>query len=181
MPQSSATFPASNISWIFKLPLFISAYFEGFQPILPVIHQPTFDTASTPEPLLQAVACIGAIHHASGDHRDISLALIQSGIQSLDSYVETHGCAGFCEVWVLQAYVLFEYFAFHSCDDTLFEMALGIHRRLVDAVRKYQLLQDSQPSDGLAVIPDLESLLSGAYVERDWRSAVTIEARKRCV
>lgn len=181
MPQSSATFSASNISWIFKLPLFISAYFEGFQPILPVIHQPTFDAASTPEPLLQAVACIGAVYHFSGGHRDISLALIQSGIQSLDSYVETHGCAGFREVWVLQAYVLFEYFAFHSCDDTLFEMALGIHRRLVDALRKYQLLQDSQPSDGLAVIPDLESLLSGAYVERDWRSAVTIEARKRCV
>ncbi|KAL4783651.1 fungal-specific transcription factor domain-containing protein [Aspergillus varians] len=184
-PPASTTFSAPNISWLFKLPLFISAYFDKFQTIFPIIHQPTFDTASTHEPLLQAVACIGAVYHSAGGHHDISLALMQSGLQSLDAYVDKHRCAGFREVWVVQAYVLFEYFALHSCDDTLFATALGIHRRLVDAARQYQLLQDNitleQPGDDTLPIPDLESLLSGASVGRDWQLAIRSEARKRAM
>ncbi|KAL4961193.1 C2H2-type zinc finger protein [Aspergillus stella-maris] len=169
--------PNGSISWLFKLPLFISAYFQKFQTIFPIIHQPTFDTASTQEPLLQAVACIGAVYHSAGEHHEISVALMQSGLQSLDLYVEKNGCAGFREIWVVQAYVLFAYFALHSCDDTLFATALSIHRKLVDAARQYQLLQDNT----MLGQPDLESLVVGVSVEQDWRLAIRSEARKRAM
>ncbi|KAL4948438.1 fungal-specific transcription factor domain-containing protein [Aspergillus filifer] len=169
--------PSGNISWLFKLPLFISAYFEKFQIVFPIIHQPTFDTASSQEPLLQAVACIGAVYHSAGEHHEVSVALLHSGLQSLDSYVATNKCAAFREIWAVQAYVLFAYFALHSCDDTLFATALSIHRKLVDAARQYQLLQDNT----ILGQPDLDSLVVGVSVEQDWRLAIRSEARKRAM
>ena len=45
-------------------------------------------------------------------------------------------------MWVIQAYVLLEYFALYSCRDDLFRKALSIHRNLVDAAREFQMLQD---------------------------------------
>ncbi|KAL4908784.1 fungal-specific transcription factor domain-containing protein [Aspergillus multicolor] len=164
----------ANISWLFQLPQFITAYFDKFQTILPLIHRPTFDASSSNEPLLQAVACIGAVYHSAGSHHEVSLALMHSGVQALDTYVEQHKCAGFRQVWVIQAYLLFEYFALHSCDDELFRTTVTIHRKLVDAARQYQLLQDSITLGGQ------EPLQSGS-LQRDWESAIQSEARKRAM
>ena len=74
-----------------------------------------------------------------------------------------------------QALVIFEYFAIHSCEDKLFITALDIHRKLVDAARQYQLLQDSVMPIADAASVDASSL------ERDWYCAMRSESRKRCV
>ena len=80
-------FLTQNISWLFRLPQFITAFFERFHPSFPGIHRPTFDASSAKEPLLQAVACIGALYHSPGRNHSISLALFQAGHQALDRYV----------------------------------------------------------------------------------------------
>ncbi|RDW81492.1 uncharacterized protein DSM5745_05049 [Aspergillus mulundensis] len=174
MPAAQPATNIANISWLFQLPQFIAAYFDKFQIILPLIHRPTFDAGSTSEPLLQAVACIGAVYHSAGSHHEVSLALMQSGLQALDAFVDQHQCAGFRQIWVIQAYLLFEYFALHSCDDTLFGTAVNIHRKLVDAARQYQLLQDNLTLGG-------HGHLRSDSVERDWQSAIQSEARKRAM
>ena len=91
------------------------------------------------------------------------------------------------ETWIIQAYVLFEYFAIFSCKDDLFSTALSIHRKLVDAIRHFQLLQDVTSEDCDSVensfnqyyeeqIPDTPMLQSSEY---RWRKYVENENRKR--
>lgn len=80
-------FSPQNISWFFKLPQFIAAFFERFYPSFPAIHRPTFDATAGKEPLLQAVACIGAMYHSPGSNQSISSALFEAGLRSLDAYV----------------------------------------------------------------------------------------------
>lgn len=88
---------------------------------------------------------------------------------------------GIRETWVFQAYMLLEYFAIYSGEDSLFSTALEIHRRLVDASRRYQLLQDSVMSG----IPDLsqgigaDPSLPSTSPDREWQLAIRSESRKR--
>ena len=85
---STYPFFIHNISWLFKLPEFISVFFERFQIIFPIIHQPSFNAASVPEPLLKAVACVGARFSDNEEaYHAISLALLEDGLQSLYTYV----------------------------------------------------------------------------------------------
>ncbi|KAF4123091.1 early growth response protein 1 (egr-1) [Geosmithia morbida] len=164
------------------LPQFLSAYFEKFQKVFPVIHQPTFIAATAQQPLLQAVACVGAVYTSGEDYCDISRALLESGLKSLDIYVNNHPRVGIQETWVLQAYLLFEYFAIYSCEDSLFNTALEIHRKLVDVARQYQLLQDGVMSgtagQGLSSPAD-STAAHGSSLGRDWHLAIRSESRKR--
>lgn len=83
----SDLFLSQNISWLFRLPQFITAFFDRFHPSFPAIHRPTFDVTAAKEPLLQAVACIGALYQAPGCNHSISSALFDAGHKSLDKYV----------------------------------------------------------------------------------------------
>ncbi|KAK1482906.1 hypothetical protein CABS01_02642 [Colletotrichum abscissum] len=81
----------------------------------------------------------------------------------------------------MQAYLLFEYYAFYSCDDGRFSTALKIHRKLIDAVRQYQMLQD-RIALGVDEIssPNEPSVASSMTVtEHAWRVAMYNESRKR--
>jgi hypothetical protein len=80
-------FASPDISWLFRLPQYIAAYFDKFHPTLPALHQPTFDMATAKEPLLQAIACLGGVCHSpTSDHR-ISTTLFEAGYKSLNKYV----------------------------------------------------------------------------------------------
>ncbi|KAK1676039.1 fungal-specific transcription factor domain-containing protein [Colletotrichum godetiae] len=179
----SQVFASQGISWLFKLPQFVSAYFDRFQTTFPLLHQPTFDVDTAQEPLIQAIVCLGAIYQAQGSSQEISSTLFSSGLKSLDIYVRESRRVRFRELWVMQAYLLFEYYAFYSCDDGRFATALKIHRKLVDAVRQYQMLQDrvalgvdevSSPNE-----PTVSS--SSTVTEHAWRVAMYNESRKRIV
>lgn len=182
---AASIFSADNISWLFRLPQFISAYFLKFHTIVPLLHQPTFDATTAPQPLLQAVACIGAVYldGRSDDNYSICLALVESGLQALDAHVREHRHGvGFRQLWVLQAYLLFEYFAIHSCKDGLFTKALKIHRRLVDGARQYQLLQDGVGDEDGFGASDQDQPSSNsppATVDGEWELMIRSEARKR--
>lgn len=80
-------FSSADISWLFRLPQYITSYFEKFHPTLPALHKPSIDLATTREPLLQAIACIGSMYHAPG--QKYSTVLFETGIKTLDSYVCT--------------------------------------------------------------------------------------------
>lgn len=80
-------FSQQNISWLFKLPQFITSFFERFQPSLPILHQQSFDLNFAKEPLLQAMACVGAVYHSPQFGQSVSLALFEAGLKSLDKYV----------------------------------------------------------------------------------------------
>ncbi|KAI3558083.1 hypothetical protein CABS03_00159 [Colletotrichum abscissum] len=172
-----------GISWLFKLPQFVSAYFDRFQPTFPLLHKPTFDLDTDQEPLIQAIVCLGAIYQAQGSDQEISATLFSSGLKSLDLYVRESRRVRFRELWVMQAYLLFEYYAFYSCDDGRFSTALKIHRKLIDAVRQYQMLQD-RIALGVDEIssPNEPSVASSMTVtEHAWRVAMYNESRKRVV
>lgn len=83
-------FSQQNISWLFKLPQFITTFFEKFQASFPILHQQSFDLNFTKEPLLQAVACIGAVYHSPQFGQNVSFALFEAGFKSLDTYVRTN-------------------------------------------------------------------------------------------
>lgn len=86
-PPKASPLSVHSMSWIVKVPQFLSAYFDKFHTILPVIHQPSFDATSAPQPLLQAVTCIGAVYVPGNDHHSLSLGLFEAGLRSLDTQV----------------------------------------------------------------------------------------------
>lgn len=181
-------FPAQDISWFMKLPQYVMAYFGRFHPGFPALHQPSFDVTAVKEPLLQAVACIGAVYHSPSSDHSISKALFEAGYKSLNRYVQEDR-SRFREVWVIQAFILFEYFAIYSCRDDLFSTSLSIHRRLVDAAREYQMLQDGVAMNGsdAGLSPDqVEDPVNGFIsshatnsVEERWKAFIDSESQKR--
>ncbi|KAI1455419.1 fungal-specific transcription factor domain-containing protein [Annulohypoxylon moriforme] len=174
-------FSLQNISWLFRLPQFVTSFFERFYPSFPAIHQPTFDVTVAKEPMLQAVACVGAMYHSPSCNHSISLALFEAGLRSLDKYVREDR-SRFREIWVTQAYILFEYFAFYSCRDDLFPTVIRIHRRVVDSARQYQLLQDGFLSGGYAggSSPGQSDIPTAPQSPgQSWKRFIENESRKR--
>ncbi|KXH31793.1 hypothetical protein CSIM01_09468 [Colletotrichum simmondsii] len=140
---------------------------NGEGPTFPLLHKPTFDLDTAQEPLIQAIVCLGAVYQAQGSGQEISATLFSSGLKSLDVYVREKRRVRFREF----------------CDDGRFSTALKIHRKLVDAVRQYQMLQDrvalgvdevSSPSE-----PAVASSMT--VTEHAWRVAMYNESRKRYV
>lgn len=185
---TSDMFTPQNISWLFKLPQFIGAFFERFYPSFPAIHRPTFDAATAKEPLLQAVACIGALYHSPRCNQDISSALFEAGLRSLDTYVQQDR-SRFRKTWVIQAYIILAYYALYSCRDDLFPIAMKIHRRIIDSARQYQLLQDgtlaggcgSGTSPGQRGVPVDSFLANSSSPEHAWHRFIENESRKRTI
>ncbi|KAF4898640.1 Zinc finger protein MSN2 [Colletotrichum fructicola] len=95
--------------------------------------------------------------------------------------VRERRCSRFQEVWVMQAYLLFEYYAIHCCDDGRFSVALKIHRKVVDASRQYQLLQDrfTLGLDESFNSPTSIDNTAAYSTESAWHAAIQNESRKR--
>ena len=97
----------------------------------------------------------------------------------------------FREMWVIQAYTLFAYFAIYSCRDDLFPIAIRIHRKTVDASRQFQLLQDAvvlggsgmSPGQGGEIPADafMATSTSALTPEQNWKQFIEKESRKRYV
>ncbi|KAF7545557.1 hypothetical protein G7Z17_g9085 [Cylindrodendrum hubeiense] len=106
------------------------------------------------------------------------MLLFKAGLKSLDQYTRDDR-SRFREVWVIQAYVLFEYYAIYCCQDRLFPRALKIHRNLVDAAREYQMLQDGAALNSGS--PDAAMNMNGEFDTEDtkWKTFVESESQKR--
>ena len=75
--------------------------------------------------------------------------------------------------------MLLEAFALYSCLEDQFSRAIEIHRRLVDAAREFQVLQDSATLNGSS--PETSTGENGESdsEESRWKSFVEHESMKR--
>ena len=89
MPDLAGPDPilSQDITWLLRLPQYVNTYFENFHPTLPILHRPTFDLTRAKEPLIQAVACIGATCLSGTPDHHVSTALFEAGHNYLERYV----------------------------------------------------------------------------------------------
>ncbi|RFU32365.1 hypothetical protein B7463_g3964, partial [Scytalidium lignicola] len=73
-----STLPQDSIGFML-IPQYVATYFDKFHSNLPFLHQPTFDVTSAQTPLLQAVACLGAVYDAPENDYAVSKAFFKSG------------------------------------------------------------------------------------------------------
>ncbi|KAK2683999.1 Zinc finger C2H2-type [Fusarium oxysporum f. sp. vasinfectum] len=92
---------------------FVKAFFKHIAPHIPIIHEPTFDIATTPSPLLLAVMACSAVY--LGEHsRATSMHTI-----SVQLVFEHERMIAFSKAdpetltWMLQTYLLLAYFEIH--------------------------------------------------------------------
>ncbi|RDW82832.1 hypothetical protein BP6252_03944 [Coleophoma cylindrospora] len=185
MAVGSSVSPASTTSSSLLLSQYIATYFDKCHPTLPIIHFPTFDIARTDKTLVQALACLGAVYGLQEERHDIGTKLFDEGYDCLNQYVKEDRHR-FEEIWVFQAFLLFEMFAIYSCDDRLFLLGQQIHRDLVDRARSSQILCDD------TIDIDFEETESGGSsrwsrdddhlnLDDRWHIYVDQESRKRTI
>jgi hypothetical protein len=80
---------------------------------------------------------------------------------------------------VIQAYVLFEYFAIYSCQENLFPRALTIHRSLVDSAREFQLLQDGASLSTGSPDASMNHMNEPDNEQTRWKAFIEQESQKR--
>ncbi|EXA29746.1 hypothetical protein FOVG_18794 [Fusarium oxysporum f. sp. pisi HDV247] len=95
---------------------FVKAFFKHIAPHIPIIHEPTFDIATTPSPLLLVVMACSAIY--LGEHsRATSMHTIS--VQLVFERNQHERVIAFSKVdpetltWMLQTYFLLAYFEIH--------------------------------------------------------------------
>ncbi|KAK2470437.1 hypothetical protein H9L39_18054 [Fusarium oxysporum f. sp. albedinis] len=95
---------------------FVKAFFKHIAPHIPIIHEPTFDIATTPSPLLLAVMACSAVY--LGEHsRATSMHTIS--VQLVFERNQHERMIAFSKVdpetltWMLQTYLLLAYFEIH--------------------------------------------------------------------
>ncbi|VUC26360.1 unnamed protein product [Clonostachys rosea] len=92
---------------------FVKAFFEHFAAHIPIVHEPTFNIATTPSPLLLAIMACGAVYlgesSTSTSMHTVAVQLIFEHEQigsSNKTDLETL-------IWMLQTYLLLGYFEIH--------------------------------------------------------------------
>lgn len=84
-------------------------------------------------------------------------------------------------MWVIQAYVLFEFFAIYSCQENLFPRALAIHRNLVDSAREFQMLQDGASLSTGSPDASMSNTNEPESEQSRWKAFIEQESQKRLV
>ncbi|KAL3431034.1 hypothetical protein BDV09DRAFT_9470 [Aspergillus tetrazonus] len=168
--------------------LLVKAYFEHFHPSFPLLHRPTFAVSSTPAPLVNIAAVIGAMCSTPVYDPDNLRATEQwcrdtwkRGNQELQQMV----AANYSEVWktwVLQTWLLHIIYGAYMKDTPEFEEAKRMLRTLVDAVRDLGMLrQGIAMPDSLSWADQREILMShaeGKTLYTRWMSYVNFESLK---
>jgi hypothetical protein len=92
---------------------FVNAFFKHITPHIPIIHEPTFDIATTPSPLLLAIMACSAVylgeHSTATSMHAISVQLIFEHERIIASSKVGYETL----TWMLQTYLLLAYFEIH--------------------------------------------------------------------
>ncbi|CAG9986885.1 unnamed protein product [Clonostachys byssicola] len=92
---------------------FVKAFFEHFAAHIPIVHEPTFDIATTPSPLLFAIMACGAVYLGESS---TSISMHAVAVQLIFEH-EQMGAFKKVDletlVWMLQTYLLLGYFEIH--------------------------------------------------------------------
>ncbi|CVK84311.1 uncharacterized protein FPRN_01908 [Fusarium proliferatum] len=95
---------------------FVKAFFKHISPHIPIIHEPTFDIATTPSPLLLALMACSAVylgeHSRATSMHTISVQLVFERNQH-ERMVAFNKADPETLTWMLQTYLLLAYFEIH--------------------------------------------------------------------
>jgi hypothetical protein len=130
-----------------------------------------------------AIICVGSLYCNSGHNDSSRKALFDTSLASMQRYVEQNR-SRYQETWVLQTFLILEFFGIYGGDDGNFLKAQRIHRDLVDAMRMLQMSHDgssgyfdsgdeAEEGEGDATVEGPESM------ELRWQDFIKKESRKR--
>ncbi|KAG4432140.1 hypothetical protein IFR05_012377 [Cadophora sp. M221] len=165
----------------------IGAFFSEFHQNFPILHEGTFDAMTTPAPLQNAIIAIGSLYCDSGRTTKSRKTLFDAALKSLQ--VEQNR-SRYQETWVIQTFLLLEYFGVYDECEGMFAKAQQIHRDLVDAMRMLQMSHDGalrvQFEQDSSEEPDDDSTHTSGNpnpetLDLKWRQFAKKEARKRCI
>ncbi|KAL2421736.1 hypothetical protein ABEF95_004731 [Exophiala dermatitidis] len=165
----------------------INAFYTAFLPSFPVIHRGTFEALSAESSMQNAIICIGALYCQRGAGSQPRIPLFESTCVAMQKYVEKNR-SRYQQLWVLQTFLLLEFFGLFAGDHACFQRARRIHRDLVDAIRMLQMshegtnrssiddmIEEAEDETETSFLANLQSL------ETRWQEFAKRESRKRCV
>ncbi|KZF19600.1 hypothetical protein L228DRAFT_36905 [Xylona heveae TC161] len=163
----------------------IQNFFDKFLCNFPIIHEPSFELETCPTPMLEVLVCLGSMYsYAKMDcpRSDI----YQSALTAMYKYVEQDR-SRYQEGWVLQTFLLLEYYGIYSGEDSFFLKAQRIHRDLVDAMHELQMSHDGTSSSLYDDYDETRNKTCGGTfdeidsLEQKWKTFIRLECRKRCI
>ncbi|KAL2415821.1 hypothetical protein ABEF91_000124 [Exophiala dermatitidis] len=165
----------------------INAFYTAFLPSFPIIHRGTFEALSASGSMQNAIICIGALYCQRGTGSQPRIPLFESTCVAMQKYVEQNR-SRYQQLWVLQTFLLLEFFGLFAGDHASFQRARRIHRDLVDAIRMLQMshegtnrssiddmIDEAEDESETSFLANLQSL------ETRWQEFAERESRKRCV
>ncbi|KAI1370861.1 hypothetical protein F4677DRAFT_338783 [Hypoxylon crocopeplum] len=166
----------------------ITAYFEYFHPVLPLVHRATFDISSTPKPLVNIIIVIGSLYSVRFFPENETSALIrggqelwQQGSEELRRLV-SNDWRELRKTWMIQTFLLHIVYGAFMHETTEHAKTRSMLRSLVDAVRDLGLLKQvvaiSTPQTWLVnIIPNGTQFYSTQLHGR-WQSYIDEESLK---
>ncbi|KAF4447898.1 Vanillin dehydrogenase [Fusarium albosuccineum] len=92
---------------------FVKAFFKHIAAHIPIVHEPTFDIATAPSPLLLAIMACGAVY--PGEY-STAISMHAVSVQLIFEHERTFASKKFdieTLAWMLQTYLLLSYFEIH--------------------------------------------------------------------
>ncbi|KAH7247554.1 uncharacterized protein BKA55DRAFT_676889 [Fusarium redolens] len=96
---------------------FVKAFFEHFAAHIPIIHQPTFDIATTPSPLLLAIMACGAVYLGEDSTSNSMHTVAVQLVFEHERMRPFNKADPETLIWMLQTYLLLAYFEIHCGSD----------------------------------------------------------------
>ena len=183
-------FRESRLPPLVAFDCFIQLYFEFFQPMYPLLHQPTFNPPQTNFVLILAVASIGCRYSRSKEAKRCALplseltrrAILQAVSYSIVFDILSKPNAAQIEVdnsrvretWLNQAQLLNNFSMLYSGDKRFLEVAQAHWGSLVVQTRRNRSLKEPVRPNSIDIIP-----LFGVELEAKWNQWRHEEARTR--
>ncbi|KAL9094464.1 MAG: hypothetical protein Q9165_003314 [Trypethelium subeluteriae] len=152
---------------------FIQLYFEYFQPMYPLLHQPTFNPSNAHFVLILAVTSIGCRYSRSKEARKCAIPLSELTRRALLQTLEMDN-SNARQTWYTQAQLLNNLSMLYSGDKRFLEVAQAEWGALIVQTRRNNSLKEPVRP----INPDLEPL-SGAELDNKWMQWRNEEARTR--
>ncbi|KAF2237212.1 hypothetical protein EV356DRAFT_511927 [Viridothelium virens] len=166
-------FRDSNLPPLAAFDCFIQLYFEYFQPMYPLLHQPTFNPSQAHFVLILAIVSIGCRYSRSKEARKCAIPLSELTRRALLQTIEMDN-SNARKTWYTQAQLLNNLSMLYSGDKRFLEVAQADWGALIVQTRRNNSLKEPVRP----INPDLEPL-SGAELDAKWIQWRNEEARTR--
>ncbi|OBT64241.1 hypothetical protein VE03_06892 [Pseudogymnoascus sp. 23342-1-I1] len=151
---------------------FVQLYFEYFQPIFPLLHQPSFDPNSTSWVLVLAIAAVGCLYSNTPESGKCANALQELLRRAIMLVCERDNSSA-RKIWLTQAILLNGIGMTYCGNRRLLELALAFQSSSVTQSRRNGSLK--QP----AQLVSIDQTTEGAELESKWRAWIHEESFRR--